>query len=115
MIFVAATAGSDGRSVRLDLPGPPTPTLTRQVEPGRAVAVGLRPEHLRLDPEGAQIRLPVRAVESTGSLTYCTTEGEPGLMFVARGRRALQAGDVAEISMAPADIHLFDRDTGAIP
>jgi multiple sugar transport system ATP-binding protein len=29
MNFVAATAGSDGRSVRLDLPGPPTLALTR--------------------------------------------------------------------------------------
>ncbi|TNC66625.1 ABC transporter ATP-binding protein [Rubellimicrobium roseum] len=112
MNFVEGTVEPDGASVRLGLPGGPVLPLGRRAEPGRPVTVGLRPEHLRVDPAGAQMRLTVRAVESTGSMTYTTTESEPELMLVAQGRGGLGPGDAAPLCIDPGNIHLFDRETG---
>jgi len=112
MNFVEGTVEPDGAAVRLGLPGAPVLPLGRRADPGRPVAVGLRPEHLQVDPAGAQIRLPVRAVESTGSMTYTTTESEPELMLVAQGRGTLGPGDPAPLRIEPAHVHLFDRETG---
>ncbi len=113
MNFLEGTVLGDGRTVRLKLEGPPVLPLGRAVQPGRVVTVGLRPEHLRVDPEAAQIRIPVGLVESTGSLTYTTAATDPEVMIVEQGRGRHRKGDILALSIAPGDIHLFDPDTGA--
>jgi multiple sugar transport system ATP-binding protein len=85
--------------------------MGQEVQPGRAVTVGLRPEHLRIDQNAAQFQLPIRVVESTGSLTYVTTDTDPELMVVEQGRSRYRAGEVLPLSIAPDDIHLFDTNT----
>ena len=135
MNFVEGEVLPDGQAVRLRLPGEPVLPLGRTAAAG-PVTVGLRPEHLRIDPEAAQMRLPVRAVESTGSMTYVTTEGFPGsagrvstgastgaspgtspraspeLMLVAQGRAVPAVGEAAPLRIEPSDLHLFHRETG---
>jgi multiple sugar transport system ATP-binding protein len=111
MNFIKGEVAADGRSVKLELDGAPVLPLGRDLQPGRRLTVGLRPEHLRIDPEGAQFRIPVRVVESTGSLTYFTTETDPELMVVEQGRGRYRAGETLPLSIAPEDIHLFDDAT----
>ena len=111
MNFIKGEVAANGRSVKLELDGAPVLPLGRDLQPDRCLTVGLRPEHLRIDPEGAQLLIPVRVVESTGSLTYYTTETDPGLMVVEQGRPRYRAGEALPLSMAPEDIHLFDDAT----
>ena len=114
MNFVDGRVAEDGRSVQLDIDGAPVLPLAREMAPGRGVTVGLRPEHLRIEPERAQLHLPVRVVESTGSLTYSTTATDPELMVVEQGRGRYRAGETLPLSIAAEDLHLFDPDTGVV-
>ncbi|OQP87235.1 glycerol-3-phosphate ABC transporter ATP-binding protein [Rhizobium rhizosphaerae] len=122
MNFVAAH-GIDGATIALDLPGRPQIAVSRDGETplkaGQAVVAGLRPEHLRIaEGEGAGqtgrgvFTLPVRLIESTGSLTYLSL-GETGeIALVEHGREQLRPGDRLTLSIDPALVHLFDPQTG---
>jgi multiple sugar transport system ATP-binding protein len=112
MNFLPGTISADGASVTLDISGAQPLPLGRTVEAGRKVTVGLRPEHLTLiDPSQALLVLDVAVVESTGSLTYVTTNGEAGLTVVLTGRSHVRAGERIGLTIAPGQVHLFDRDT----
>lgn len=110
MNFVPGTIGAGGRSVQLDIADSLSLPLARMVEAGRKVLVGLRPEHLVVAEEG-NLRLPVAVVESTGSMTYVTTDTTPELTVVETRRTGVKAGDVIGLSIAPQHIHLFDSET----
>ncbi|MBE0579526.1 ABC transporter ATP-binding protein [Devosia sp.] len=110
MNFVPGTVGADGQSVQLDISDSLSLPLGRKVDAGRKVLVGLRPEHL-LVAEAASLRLPVAVVESTGSMTYVTTDTTPELTVVETRRMGVKAGDVIGVSIAPEHIHLFDMAT----
>ena len=112
MNFIDGVIAEGGTSVALDLPGRPTLALARPFVAGRKVTVGLRPEHLVVDPDNAQLRVPIRAVESTGSLAFYTTDTTPELILVEQGRGRLNNGDVAGLRIAADDIHIFDADSG---
>jgi multiple sugar transport system ATP-binding protein len=110
MNFVPGAIGADGRSVQLDIADSLSLPLARMVEAGRKVLVGLRPEHLVVAGEG-NLRLPVAVVESTGSMTYVTTDTTPELTVVETRRTGVKAGDMIGLSIAPEHIHLFDSET----
>nr|WP_295886344.1 ABC transporter ATP-binding protein [uncultured Devosia sp.] len=110
MNFVPGTIGADGQSVQLDIADSLSLPLGRTVEAGRKVLVGLRPEHL-LVTETASLRLPVAVVESTGSMTYITTDTVPELTVVETHRTGVKAGDVIGVAIAAEHIHLFDLAT----
>ena len=112
MNFLPGTISADGASVTLDISGAQPLPLGRTVEAGRKVTVGLRPEHLTLiAPSQALLVLDVAVVESTGSLTYVTTNGEAGLTVVLTGRSHVRAGERIGLTIAPGQVHLFDQDT----
>ncbi|GIX10306.1 ABC transporter ATP-binding protein [Elioraea sp.] len=72
---------------------------------------GIRPEHLRLDPDG--IRATVQVVEPTGSETQVLLRAGTAHMIGAfRERVSARPGEVLPISPDPALIHLFDRQSG---
>jgi multiple sugar transport system ATP-binding protein len=110
MNFVPGTVGADGQSVQLDIADSLSLPLGRAVEAGRKVLVGLRPEHLVV-ADAASLRLPVAVVESTGSMTYVTTDTTPELTVVETRRMGVKAGDVIGVGIAPEHIHLFDMAT----
>jgi multiple sugar transport system ATP-binding protein len=110
MNFVPGTVGADGKSVQLDIVDSLALPMGRAAEPGRKVLVGLRPEHLQLT-EAASLQLPVAVVESTGSMTYVTTDTRPELTVVETRRTGVKAGDTIGVSIAPEHIHLFDMTT----
>jgi len=112
MNFISGTVAADGQSIALDLDGSGALPIGRSLEPGRKVVVGLRPEHIEVGAAGAaQITLPVAVVESTGSLTYLTTGGDPELTVVITGRSDIRAGATVGLSIAPGRVHVFDPET----
>ena len=72
---------------------------------------GIRPEHLRLDPDG--IKASVQVVEPTGSETQVLLRvGDQSLVAAFRDRISAKPGELLPVSPDPALIHLFDRQSG---
>ncbi|MGP1358062.1 ABC transporter ATP-binding protein [Roseicyclus sp.] len=114
MNFVEGKIRDDGRAATLEMVGAPDLLLAMPAEPGRAVVVGLRPEHLLVGPPDAPGAICARigAVEPTGSTTYLFTEGAPELLVTTDGTARHQRGDTIGLTIAPDRVHLFDPDTG---
>ncbi|MBR0647173.1 ABC transporter ATP-binding protein [Plastoroseomonas hellenica] len=75
------------------------------------VVYGVRPEHLRLDPQG--IAATVQVVEPTGSETQVMMRvGGTPLTGAFRERVSARHGEVLNITPEPALVHLFDKGTG---
>jgi multiple sugar transport system ATP-binding protein len=111
MIEGRLPAGPNGMLAMADgteLPLPPLPGANG----GRPVVYGIRPEQVRLDPEG----LPVRVVvtEPTGSETQVVARlGGQEVTFVFHHRLDVTPGDDLRISIDTNSVHLFDQETGA--
>jgi len=72
---------------------------------------GIRPEHLRIDPQG--VKATVQVVEPTGSETQVLLRiGGQSLIAAFRERISAQPGELLPISPDPSLIHLFDRQSG---
>jgi multiple sugar transport system ATP-binding protein len=77
---------------------------------GREVKLGIRPEHLRIDPEGSPLRVVV--VEPTGSETQVNLKhGDQEIVCLFRDRVDVRHDQ--EIRVRPTLTHLFDLKTGA--
>jgi multiple sugar transport system ATP-binding protein len=78
---------------------------------GREVALGFRPEHVRLDPDGLPVE--VRVIEPTGSETHlmASAQGHP-LTCVLRERLCARPGETIRISPDPNLLHLFAASDG---
>ncbi|ODT79493.1 MAG: sugar ABC transporter ATP-binding protein [Pelagibacterium sp. SCN 64-44] len=75
------------------------------------ITLGLRPEHLRLDPSG--LSAEVRLVEPTGSETQVVLGiGGQDLVGVFRERIGALPGERIGIAFDDSQIHLFDSETG---
>ncbi|MGJ7493359.1 ABC transporter ATP-binding protein [Variovorax sp. ZT4R33] len=97
-------AAVDNAGNRWAVPGIPTVN-------GQALTLGVRPEHIRLDPEGVQAR--VQVVESTGSETHLTVDaGGTKLTCVLRERVSLRPGDDVRLGVDVSRLHLFHADSG---
>ncbi len=129
MNFLAGQVGQEGRGLTLDQ-GPELRSGNLALAPlaGRAVTVGVRPEHLHLvSEEEAEVHLQVRVVETLGAdllahgrlvngggaaaaaipaeVDEIVTVRLPGVVRVAEGDRLpLRAADDA--------LHLFEPETG---
>ncbi|NLS03916.1 ABC transporter ATP-binding protein [Rhizobium sp. P32RR-XVIII] len=115
MNFIPAIVGEDGRSLTLDL-GPVKQTIAtgHQLQPGRKVTAGLRPEHLGITGRGqGTFHVPVAFVESTGSSTFVTAATTPELTIVETGRGLVRGGDTIGVAVDPSHLHLFDETSGA--
>jgi len=72
---------------------------------------GIRPEHLRLDPEG--VKAKVQVVEPMGSETQVLLRvGDQPLVAAFRERVSALPGEILPVSPDRSLIHLFDRDSG---
>lgn len=75
------------------------------------VVLGIRPEHLRLDPSGAEATVTV--VEQTGSETFLLLDmGGRNLTYLGRDRLAIGPGETIRVTADPARLHFFDAVTG---
>ncbi len=81
------------------------------------ITVGIRPEGLRVSPDGTGMHATIITVEELGSdsFLYCTPTGHPDVEVVARteGLNELRTGH--DVSLVPdhSALHLFDTATGA--
>ncbi|WP_422037312.1 ABC transporter ATP-binding protein [Roseibium sp.] len=104
------TSGTNGVQVSiggnvLDLPG------FGGLEPGRAVRLGVRPEHLQLADQG--LPATVRVVEPTGPEIHVVFQfGDGELTAVFRERHALSTGDQVHLGIDTDHFHLFGTDDG---
>jgi multiple sugar transport system ATP-binding protein len=103
--------GAGGAGVRLG-PDQWLPVASSgRAEPGRPVRCGLRPEHLTVAEDGLRGR--VVTVEPTGSETSVVVDTGVGrLTCHLRERRALHPGEPLALRCAPAQVHLFDQQSG---
>jgi len=83
---------------------------------GKPLVYGLRPEHIRIDPEGVPAEVVV--IEPTGSETQVVLRagGQGGMkqeiIAVFRERMSAKPGEIIPIAPTPAVAHLFDATTG---
>jgi multiple sugar transport system ATP-binding protein len=102
---------------RLTLP----PAWAESLQPydGRALILGIRPEHLSISaPAPKNLPVQVELVEALGSETYLSVRlvgsGLDGHALQARieSDRSVQMGEQLWLSLAPDRLHLFDSETG---
>ena len=113
MNCLAATIAADGAGV--DLPGAgtlPLPAgLETSVSAGQPVVLGVRPEHLEIDPAGP-LTTKVRAVEWLGHECLISVEAADQTFTLRQaGMAANEVGSELRLSVAAADVHLFDAET----
>ena len=77
-----------------------------------SVVIGVRPEHLVVDPDG-RVKAEVRAVEWLGHerLVICDLAGHQITVRQSSGDAPVAAGDVLPLTADPGQVHLFDPDT----
>lgn len=91
-------------------------TIPRRAESaaaGEAVAVGLRPQHMRIAREGESgVPVVVDIVEALGSETVVHAHAPTGelVLAVLQGQHATKRGDALTLAFDPTDLHLFGKD-----
>ncbi|NER82657.1 MAG: ABC transporter ATP-binding protein [Leptolyngbya sp. SIO1D8] len=77
---------------------------------GRAVTLGIRPEHLSLSlPAPKNLQVTVTRIEALGSETYLTAQfGEALLQIRVAPDRVFSLGEELWLSIDPEQVHLFD-------
>ena len=78
------------------------------------VIVGVRPEHLLLEPEGV-VRAVVTVIESLGHERHVICRLEDGQMVIVRqpsDEPAPAENEVVGLVADPVDLHVFDADSG---
>jgi ABC-type sugar transport system ATPase subunit len=80
---------------------------------GRAVELGIRPEHVRVSLQGDGAPASVEVVEAAGDETYLHLSAD-GVPLVARVDAELRPplGTIVRIGADPLTVHLFDADSG---
>ncbi len=119
-LFVAGFIGAPGMNL---WPGTATPggvrldsgatiALPGHGLPGSAkVTVGLRPQHLRLQP-GGPVQARVALVEALGaeSVVHADLDGGARVLAVLPGQPNLGRGEAITLGFDPADLHLFGAE-----
>jgi multiple sugar transport system ATP-binding protein len=107
MNFVPGKVNASGIDIGagIKLPNP-----TKNLDAGRKVLVGVRPEHLTVDSSGVQVEVVV--VEPTGADTqiFCKLAGTD-VTAVVRERHAFRPGEA--VRLKPQLTYLFDPSSGA--
>lgn len=78
---------------------------------GKSVSVGLRPEHLMIDPKGGALR--VDFTESLGGVSYAYLVAETGerIVIEERGDERVSEGQMVGLIFENKRLYLFDAET----
>ncbi len=80
---------------------------------GSTVEAGIRPEHFVIGEATDAMAIKVDVVEPTGSETHVYGAiGADTVRAVFRDRVQVKPGEMLPVSVAPGNIHLFDKTTG---
>ncbi len=113
MNLIDGQMAADGQS--LTLPDGSTITLPTPRATGKAVKLGIRPEHFGLGEGENQVPLHVRVVEQLGADTLVHGNlGDTTVPMVLRleGVQTLQAGGIVQLHIPQNALHVFDGETG---
>jgi multiple sugar transport system ATP-binding protein len=110
MNFIRGKAASEGfvadDGTRLHAPG------RMEVESGRPIVLGVRPEHFSIDPVGVPAQVVV--VEPMGSETQLTARiGGNNVVAIFRDRITARPGETIPLLAQQSAAHLFDGSSGA--
>jgi multiple sugar transport system ATP-binding protein len=88
------------------------PVTAEPLAEGTSVIIGVRPEHLVVDPDG-QVTTEVRAIEWLGHerLVICDLAGHQITIRQSSGAEPVSPGEVLTLAADAAHVHLFDPDT----
>jgi multiple sugar transport system ATP-binding protein len=123
MNFLTAKAGAaDGNGVSCVADGVGILTIPLRVEawkPGEAVTVGIRPEHIEIEPTEAStpVKGVVNIVENLGGETYLHVEiapGSPLVMVKLHGSYSPKRGENITLYLPAGRIHVFGADDRAL-
>ena len=79
------------------------------IDVGRAVRLGVRPQHFRLDPEGP-LSVRTASVEALGNLTYLYADiGNDTILCVESRGTGVRPGDQVRLSIDPSEALVFDE------
>ncbi len=79
---------------------------------GRAVTLGIRPEHFSLSTDGQGLAGTIASIEPTGSETFIVVNlGQDKVSVLLRQRLIAQPGDPITLAVHPQSTHLFDTTT----
>ncbi len=78
---------------------------------GKTVTLGLRPEHLTIDPAGSALTIDM--TENLGGVSYAYLVSSTGERIIVeqRGETTMPAGASVGLGFDPAQVYLFDTDT----
>jgi sn-glycerol 3-phosphate transport system ATP-binding protein len=77
---------------------------------GRKLTIGIRPEHLRPDPDG--LALQVDLVEPLGSETVLIGRLPNGELLSVKVAGAAPPEETIRVAIPAAQMHVFDAETG---
>jgi sn-glycerol 3-phosphate transport system ATP-binding protein len=100
--------GADGRAISLAL------LAASPVAPGTAVTLGVRPEHITPDADGA-LEFETELIEPLGAdtLLHCRFGEARELVTIRMGGHVLaKPGERRRFAVAPDKLHVFAADTG---
>ncbi|MDF2797281.1 MAG: sugar transporter ATP-binding protein [Devosia sp.] len=83
-------------------------------EAGQPLLLGVRPEHIAVDPTGdASFDADVVVLEPTGADTLITTRiGSTDLLVLIRDRMEAAVGKPLQLAIQPGRLHLFEPNSG---
>jgi multiple sugar transport system ATP-binding protein len=84
-----------------------------QVQEGRPVIVGVRPEHFQRSGEGPGLTGAVSIVEPTGGQTFITVDlaGQPTIVTIS-GDDLVEVESSLTLYTSPQQVYVFDAETG---
>jgi lactose/L-arabinose transport system ATP-binding protein len=112
MNFVTGTVADGGVRAPGLADAPLTPAAALPAA-GRAVTLGIRPQHIGIDPEGRTHR--VELTEALGGVSYVHLAADTGERIIVEARDERPAPDGARVGLRfdPVQVLAFDPETGA--
>ena len=111
MNLFPAVLSHDGAAAQLDFAACiPFADGKRDGGNGRKLTVGIRPEHVRLDPQGLELQIDL--VEPLGSETVVIGRLPNGEMLSVKLPGAAPAAETMRIAIPAEQLHVFDGETG---
>jgi ABC-type sugar transport system ATPase subunit len=77
---------------------------------GRRLTIGIRPEHVRLDPQGLELQIDL--IEPLGSETVAIGRLPNGEMLSVKLPGAAPTGETMRVAIPAGQLHVFDAETG---
>ncbi len=111
MNLFPAALSHDGTAAQLDFGARiPFSDGKRAGAAGRRLTVGIRPEHVRLDPQGLELQIDL--IEPLGSETVIIGRLPNGEMLSVKLPGGAPPGETMRVAVPAEQLHVFDAETG---